>query len=129
MNDRGFTLVELIISIVILAVAILALGSSTASLTTVAREAEVNALAIQACEDRIERIRLHPIYQQLDSLYSESQSDIAGMAGFKRSTSITRIIRDGEREGKFIDFTRITVKVEGPGLRSPASRTVSIGQF
>lgn len=129
MNERGFTLVELIISIVILAVAILALGSSTASLTTVAREAEVNALAIQACEDRIEGIRLHPIYQQLDSLYTESQSDISGMPGFKRTTSITRVIRDGDREGKFIDFTRITVEVEAPGLRSPTSRTVSIGQF
>lgn len=128
MNKNGFTLVEMIVSIVILTVAVLALGSSTASLTRVAMGAEKNALAIQACEDRIARIRLHPIYQELDSLYTESGTEIPGLEGATRSTEITRIIEDGEREGKFIDFTRITVEVDGPGLMNPVSRSVSIGK-
>ena len=128
MNERGFTLVEVIISVVILAVAILSLSSSTASLVRVAVDVEKNALALQACEDRIARIRLHPIYQQLDSLYTESGAEILGLEGFTRSTEITRIITDGEGEGKFIDFTRITVKVDGRGIGKPISRTVTIGK-
>lgn len=119
---------EVMISMVILTVAILALSSSTASLSRIAMEAEKKALALQACEDRIARIQLHPIYQQLDSLYSESGTEVIGLDGYTRNTEITRIISDGESAGKYIDFTRITVRVEGPGLREPVSRTVSIGK-
>lgn len=129
MNQKGFTLVEMIVSIVILSVAILALSTSTASLTTLALETENRALALQACEDRISTIRLHPIYQQLDSLYTENGSSVVGLSGYTRNTEITRLISEGEREGKFIDFTRITVSVNGPGLSEAISRSVTIGQF
>jgi len=128
MNQKAFTLVEMMVSVVILAVAILALSTSTARLTTIAMDAEMKALALQACEDRIALIQMHAVYQQLDSLYSESGSTVTGLDGFTRNTVITRLITDGEREGKFIDFTRITVTVDGPGLSDPVSRSVSIGK-
>jgi prepilin-type N-terminal cleavage/methylation domain-containing protein len=129
MSKNGFTLVEMIVAITILAAAILALSTSSSSLARVALETETRALALQACEDRIAEIRLHPIYPQLDSLYSENGSGVVGLEGFSRNTEITRIIREGEREGKFIDFTRITVTVNGPGLSNAVSRSVSIGHF
>jgi prepilin-type N-terminal cleavage/methylation domain-containing protein len=128
MKKNGFTLVELIVSVVILGTAILGLSSSTARLTRVALDAEKNALALQACEDRIARIRLHPIYPELDSLYTESGTPVVGLEGFSRTTQITRVIEDGEREGKFVDFTRVTVLVSGPTLGKPVSRTVTIGK-
>jgi prepilin-type N-terminal cleavage/methylation domain-containing protein len=127
MNNKGFTMVEMIISLVILAVAILGLSSTTARLARVAVQAEGNALALQAVEDRISRIRLHPVYQQLDSIYTESGVEIAGLPEYRRSTSLTRIIEPGERAGKYIDYTRITVSVIGPGLDEPISRTVAVG--
>ncbi len=129
MNNKGFTLVEMIVSVVILAVAILALNSSTASLARISMEAEKKALAVQACEDRISYIRMHPVYQQLDSFFTESNGTVVGMSGFSRKTDITRVITQGEREGKYIDYTRITVTVDGPGLEEAISRTVTIGQF
>jgi len=127
MNRKGFTMVEMIISLVILGVAILGLTSTTARLARVAVEAETKALALQAVEDRLSRVRLHPVYQQLDSLFSESGATIPNLPDFTRSTSLTRIIEPGEREGKYIDFTRITVTVNGPGLVEPISRTVAVG--
>ncbi len=129
MNEKGFTLVEMIVAVVILAVGILALSASTTDLARISLEAQRNALALQACEDRIERVRLHPIYQQLDSLYTESGIGILGLDGFSRSTEVTRVIQDGEREGKYIDFTRVTVTVSGPGLDAPISRSVTVGGF
>ncbi len=129
MDNKGFTLVEMIVSVVILAVAILALTSSTASLTRVSADAEQRALALQACEDRLARIRLHPIYQQLDSLYTESLAPVDGLDGFTRTTDITRILEAGDRAGKYIDFTRVTVTVAGPGLKEPISRTLTVGGF
>ncbi len=127
MNKKGFTMVEMIVAVVILAVAILGLSSSTSRLARTAVDAEKNALALQAVEDRMSRIRLHPIYQQLDSMFTESEAEVPGLPDYTRSTNITRILEPGERDGKYIDYTRITVTVTGPGLPEPVSRTVSLG--
>lgn len=127
MNNKGFTMVEVITSLVILAVAILGLSSTTARLARVAVDAENRTLALQAVEDRLSTIRLHPIYQQLDSIYSESGSEIPDLPDYTRSTTLTRVIQPGERDGKYIDFTRITVTVDGPGLEDPISRSVALG--
>ena len=127
MNRKGFTLVEVTISLVILALAVLGLTSTTARLTRVAVEAEARALALQAVEDRISRVRLHPVYQQLDSVFSESGSEIPGLPDYTRSTTIMRVLQEGSTPGKYIDYTRITVTVDGPGLNKPLSRTVAVG--
>jgi len=127
MNNKGFTLVEMIISLVILAVAIMGIGSTTARLARVAVEAENSGLALQAVEDRISRIRLHPIYQQLDSIFTESDVDVAGLPDYKRSTSLTRVTEKYGKYKKDVDYTQITVTVNGPGLAEPISRTVAIG--
>jgi len=127
MNNKGFTMVEMIISLTILALAILGLSSTTARLARVAVDAENRALALQVVEDRISRIRLHPVYQQLDSVFSEYDAEIPNLPEYTRSTSLTRIIEPGDRQGKYIDYTRITVTVDGPELEQPVSRTVSIG--
>jgi prepilin-type N-terminal cleavage/methylation domain-containing protein len=127
MNTRGFTMVEMMISLVVLAFAIVGLSSTTARLARVAVEAENKALALQAVEDRIARIRLHPVYQQLDSLFTENGAEIDGLPDYTRSTALSRIIQPGEREGKYIDYTRVTVTVNGPTLAEPISRTVAIG--
>jgi prepilin-type N-terminal cleavage/methylation domain-containing protein len=127
MNQKGFTMVEMTIAVVILAVAILGLATSTSRLTRVAMDAENKALALQAVEDRMAHIRLHPIYTQLDTVFTESGTDVPGLDGYTRDTEITRILQSGAEDGKYIDYTRITVTVDGPGLENPVSRTVSIG--
>ncbi len=127
MNNKGFTMVEVVVSLVILAVAFLGLSSTTARLAQVASGAETRALALQAVEDQISRVRLHPIYQQLDSVFSESGVEVPTMPEYKRTTTLSRILEPGERDGKYVDFTRITVSVDGPGLEEPISRTVAVG--
>jgi prepilin-type N-terminal cleavage/methylation domain-containing protein len=70
-DEKGFTMVEMIVSVLLLAVAILALSTTTAGLVRVSVDAQGKALALQACEDRIAQVKLHPIYTQLDSLYTD----------------------------------------------------------
>ena len=127
MNNKGFTMVEMIVSLVILAFAIVGLSSTAARLARVAVDAENRGLALQAVEDRIARIRLHPVYQQLDSVFTESGAEIPGLPEYERSTNITRVLQPGGQSGKYIDYTRITVTVTGPGLPEPVSRTVALG--
>ena len=52
-SQRGFTLLELMISLVILTVAILGIAASAGRLSSAAGDAELNALAVQAAEDRM----------------------------------------------------------------------------
>lgn len=125
----GFSMVEMIVAVVLLAVGVLALAAGTSRLTQVTVDVERQTLALQACEDRLARIRLHPRYAELDSLFSESRAPVPGAPGLYRSTSIQRIRQAGDREGRFVDFARVTVTVEGSGLRVPVSRTVAIGVF
>jgi prepilin-type N-terminal cleavage/methylation domain-containing protein len=129
MNERGFTIVEVIAALVILALGILALSSSTARLTRISLDAEQRAMALQAVEDRLARVRLHPVYPQLDSAFSESGAAVDGLPGFTRDTDIQRYVLPGNPQGKFIDYTRITVTVDGPGLEDPFSRSVTVGAF
>jgi prepilin-type N-terminal cleavage/methylation domain-containing protein len=127
MNARGFTMAELTISLAILTVSVLGLGYTTARLTRLAADAEARALALQVAEDRIARIQLHPLYQHLDSVFGESGTDLPFLPGHTRTTSLERVHLPGGRPGKPIDYTRVTVTVDGPGLSEPVSRTVSIG--
>ena len=127
MNTKGFSMVEVVTSLVILAVAMVGLGSTTARLARVADDAEIRALARQAVDDRIARIRLHPAYEDLDSVFSEGGAEVQGLPEFRRSTTVTRIRAPGEGEGKRLDYTRITVSVAAPGLESPVSKTVVLG--
>lgn len=126
-DEKGFTMVEMIVSVLLLAVAILALSTTTAGLVRVSVDAQGKALALQACEDRIAQVKLHPIYTQLDSIYTESATGVMGMEGYTRVTDVQRVITPGSPQGKFVDYTRITVTVVGPGLEAPISRTVTIG--
>jgi len=127
MNNKGFTMVEVITSLVILAVAVVGLSSTTTRLARIASEAETRALALQAVEDRMSQVKLHPIYQQLDSIFAETDAEVPGLPDFSRTTALERVILPGEREGKYIDYTRITVTVDGPGLEAPISRTTAVG--
>ncbi len=119
----GFTLVEVVVALVLLSTAILGLGASASRLTTSAASAEVRALALESVEDQIARIRLDPRYAALDSLYVGTDSDVLGLDGYTRTTTLTHV-----QVGTpvTLDYKRISVKVEGPMLSPPISRQIII---
>ena len=128
MKTKGFTLVEVIVSVVILAVAILGLSAATTSLIGRSTEATTHARALNVVEDRLALIRLHPIYEELEDLFVESDEKVPELPEeFRRSTSITRVRQAVPGGPFFIDYTRITVSVDGPGLDQPISRTAEVG--
>lgn len=125
-NEQGFTLVELMIAMLILTVAILGIGASAGRLSSAAGEAELKALAVQAVEDRINFVRLDPVYDSLAARYAASESSLLGLPGYTRTTAVTRsqIAQPG---GKTLDYTTITVKVDGGGLSTPIVREIVVG--
>lgn len=119
----GFTLVEIIIALVILAVVVLGLGSSAAKLTTATATAEIRALALYSVEDRITEVQLDTRYDQLDSLYAGVQSNALGLPGFTRTTTVTHVTNDGNEP---VDYKIVSVVLNGPQLPAPVSRRIIV---
>lgn len=125
MNRSGFTLVEVVMALVILAVGILGISASVSRLSLTSASIEQRAMALQAAQDRVSLILLHPRYGELDSLFSGTETNPAGLEGFSRTTSITRIQSPGPG-GQVEDFSRITVSVDGTMLTRPVQQTVMV---
>lgn len=116
----GFTLIEVILALSILAVVIVGLVSMTGRTTHVAATSDREQAAIQLATDRVEQVRSEPSYAKLDSLFVATETGFATLPGYTRTTEIVRMTAGNN------DFKRITVTVNGPGLAAPVQRTVTV---
>ncbi|MEQ9569766.1 MAG: prepilin-type N-terminal cleavage/methylation domain-containing protein [Longimicrobiales bacterium] len=125
-RSGGFTLVEVTIALVILAVAVLGMAASAGVLGRYSAEAEVRALAMQAVQDRISLVKVDPRYGELETLYAGSESDLPGLDGFTRTTTVTRVNQTVSGGGT-LDYKVISVVVTGDVLSAPLSRRFTVG--
>ena len=126
MRREGITAVEVMVSVVVLFLAIVATSTSASYLSQVSADTVKRALALQEVENRIALVRLHPVYSGLDSAFSERGCAIPGLPGYTRTTAVSRFISAGE-SGRRIDLTKVTVTVEGPHLVEPLRSIVVVG--
>ncbi len=117
-RNRGFTIIEVIVALVILSTAILGIGISAGQLSTSAANAELRALALASVEDRLTRIALDPRYGALDTLYGGTEEDILGIEGIDRITTIKHV----QQTTPPLDYKWITVTVSGAPLPEPVVR-------
>lgn len=121
-RDRGFTLIELMVALVIFAVVVLGLGAATSQFVHTVAVGQRRAAAIQLVEGRIETVQMNPNYGALDTLYAGTETDFPTFEGLKRET---RIVHVGG-SGQLLDYKKVTVIVTGPGLAEPVSRTIVV---
>lgn len=119
---NGFTLIEVMMALVILAIVILGMATTTAQVLHVVTLSDRNAAAIQLVDGRVEEIQMDPDYNGLDSAYAGIESSFPTLPGYTRETRIARIGGLGQTQ----DYKKITVTVTGPGLDGPVSRTVAV---
>ena len=122
-NRRGFSLVEVIVALVILAISVLGLQLVAAGMLARTGTAQIQLAAAQLAEDRIDFIMLEPVYDSLPR-YVAAENSLADYPGFVRTTTVVRT-RDSTAAG-ITDFRRITVRVSAPRLLTPVVRTVTI---
>jgi prepilin-type N-terminal cleavage/methylation domain-containing protein len=122
MNDRGFTLVEVIIAITILMFLVAAMGASTGAYVRLTAQDEARAVASQLAQERLQRVQMDPDYAGLDTAYVATETSLPGMPGFSRTTSVTLV--GGANLAS--DHKLITVTVTGPGLAGPIVRTTTV---
>lgn len=119
----GFTLIEVMIALVILTVVLLAIGGATARYVHSVATSDWEEAARQLAHDRIEEIRLYPDYGGLDTLFQAVESGFPSLPGYTRTTQVVQV----GGPGRPMDFKRITVTVDGPGLVDPVARTITVG--
>lgn len=121
----GFTLIELVVAVMVLAVVTLGLGGATLRLIGVGAESAIEMAAVGLAEDRIAWILADPGYDTLEARYSDLEFDLAPVPGSTRETRVTRV-RDVQQSGRILDYHTVTVTVTAPALSRPVSRTITI---
>lgn len=122
---EGFTMVEVLVSLVLLASIFMALSGTAARYAHGVSVSGARASALQLANDRIEEVRLHPRYGELTTQFQGIEFDVNGIADSYRRTQVTRMA-DTLNSG-VVDVTVVTVEVFRPGLTEPVERTTTVG--
>jgi len=121
-NQRGFTLIEVILALTILLVVMMMLATTTGKTVHIATTSANQNAAIQLAIDRVEQVRADPQYDGLDSMYAKTETTFPTLSGFTRVTSIVRTGGVGQPN----DYKKVTVTVTGPGVSPAVVRTVTV---
>ena len=119
-SRAGFTLIEVLMAVVILAILTLGLMSNSAKMIRGVTDDRARTLAATAADERIARIRVWPNYATLDTFVAVESN--TPLAGWTRTTTVTRTGGPAQPN----DFRRATVVVTGPGLPVPITRSVAL---
>jgi prepilin-type N-terminal cleavage/methylation domain-containing protein len=121
-NERGFTLIEVILALTILLVVMMMLANTTGKTVHTAATSANQQAAIELAMDRVEQIRLDPNYAGLEATYAGTQTAFPTLSGFQRVTAIVHTGGSGQPN----DYKKITVTVTGPGVSPAVTRTVTV---
>ncbi len=124
-NREGFTLVEVVVAVVLLAVVVLGLQGTTGKFTRLVQDSGQRTVGIRLAEDQVELVRADPVYAELEARYEGTETDVDGNEGLDRVTSIRQVV-DSLDTGGVVSYKIITVTVEGQGLEAPIKRTVIV---
>lgn len=124
MRRNGFSLIEVMVSLVILTVAILGIQGVAGNMLGMLGTSERRALAMRLAEDRIGQIRLEQVYTNIGS-YAGTENPVTGWPGFKRITTVQQL-RDSTALG-ITDYKKVAVTVSAPGIVKPIFRSITRG--
>ena len=123
-DERGVTLIEVIIAMVILTVVLLAMGSFAVNFTRGVRQSDARTIAVNLADQRLSEIRSSPNYSALETTYNATEATISGFTGYARTTQIVRT--GGPRPTYTNDYKTVTVSVKMPGTTTPLKKTIVV---
>lgn len=125
-NRSGMTLIEVIVSIVLLTGALLSMGAFIARYANVSGTMQRRIEANELVADRLEEVKGALSYNTIEANYAKTEATLTGHPGLKRQTLVTRT---GGAAPSLYDYKTVTVIVTGPGLKTPSKKTTVISVF
>lgn len=123
-RERGFTLVELLVTVVILTVVATGFARFAGSFARAMGDSTIKLVASGVATSRLELVRADPRYDRLNTLYgSGAGADTTGFPNYPQMRRRTQVVRD-QAGGR--DRTTVTVRVTDPALRDTVAVTVVI---
>jgi prepilin-type N-terminal cleavage/methylation domain-containing protein len=123
---RGMTLVEVMVSLVLLAGVALGMAGFVAGFARSARGSDARLTASGLASERLDEVKRATVYDSIETLYAKTENTIAGHTGFSRTTAVARV---GGAPSDSMDYKVITVTVSGPGLDRPVSKSSGVSAF
>ena len=115
-DRRGFTIIEILVAVVILAVMATGVARFSATFATALSNSSVRVVAAGVAADRMQLIRADPQYLSLVAKYNVGASaDTTGFPDYPRMHRLTYLVRD-QSGSPARDRTTITIKVIDPGM-------------
>jgi prepilin-type N-terminal cleavage/methylation domain-containing protein len=126
-REAGFTLVEVLFSIVLLGIALVsAQALMTERMVVDMGGKDREAVAAQLAADRIQAVQADPSYTGLQARYAGTETSIPGFPRFQRVTTFQHVQTAVAGHGT-IDYERVTVTVTHPAMATSVSLSETVG--
>ncbi len=125
MHREGFTIVEVVMSLVLLSFMVMAFQAATGEIIHSSTQSDRSAVAGQLVQDRLDLILLDSDYEGLVTRYAETAMTLPDYPDLRRTTRIHRtrsVLATG-----ILDYVTVTVTIDGGSLRRSVSRTAVVG--
>jgi prepilin-type N-terminal cleavage/methylation domain-containing protein len=123
---HGMTLIEVMVSLVLLAGVALGMAGFVAGFARSSRGSDARLTASDLAAERIDDVKRAAVYDSIEAVYAKTESTIPGYAGFTRSTAVARV---GGATSDSVDYKIVTVTVSGPGLDAPVKKSTGVSAF
>lgn len=120
----GMSMIEVVVSVIILGGALLSMGMFVTNYTRTTRLTNTRALGGQLVATRIETIKTWNNYYTLMTTYTATETDV--LPGFNRRTYTQQI---GGSAGSKQDHILVTVAVYGKAIPDTIKNTIAIPRF
>ena len=124
MNRRGFTLIEVMMATVILAIVLMSTGRFSARFIHSLAISQATTTAAEIATEQIEMISTDPSYTTLSARWAGTTLGFPGYPRMSRQTIVQRI--SGATPPR--DYTVVTVLVTEPTLTTPVRLTTVVAQ-
>jgi prepilin-type N-terminal cleavage/methylation domain-containing protein len=124
MKRQGYTLVEVMLTIVVLAIVLMSLARYTGKFLHTVATSTTRTTAAEVARERIELVKTDPSYTTLSPTWSGTKIGFPGYPAMRSVTTVQRITGNAPPR----DYTLITVQVSEPSMGLPVNVTTVVGR-
>jgi prepilin-type N-terminal cleavage/methylation domain-containing protein len=124
MNRRGFTLIEVMLAVVLLAIVLVSIARYTGQFLHTVSTSSVRTVAAEVARERISLVDMDPSYTTLAATWAGTQTGFPGYPSMSRITTVSRVT--GTTPPR--DYTVVTVRVTEPTMGQAIDVTTVVAQ-